>query len=416
MALIPVMLGSRVMKKQKPLLKGTDVRRLQQTLKHLGFFRSRVDGVFGENTKISVRTFQKAFSQKPTGVVDDKTIKILKLLLKFNLANWVTFQRDFNHSGHSRIPIPVDLILSGHKKIAGIISINYYKDKLIITMSSGVSAFDRMFKNTIWENMEIMPKGHSTIWDHQILTPSGYLAVIDIFSGKIIKRVDVSQFTSPVTVNKGVVYASSDTGVLYAFDQKHHVLWKYRADGTICPPCVGYDNIYFASSNGTVYCLDDNGMLNWRTKISDIIVNPISVHDGKVFVTGYSNRTHAINPITGEIMWKRNSDTGELTVPAFHDDFMLLANDMCRVFAISTQSADIKWKFELRAPPSTPPVVCNDTAFFGTENGLIAYDLIRHEDKTYLCGEKITALAQGSFDIYVASESRLFRLSPKTTI
>ncbi|MGB3963867.1 MAG: peptidoglycan-binding domain-containing protein, partial [Tepidanaerobacteraceae bacterium] len=61
MSLPRVAFGSRQLKKQRPLIKGTDVRRLQQALKHLGFFRARVDGVFGYRTSEAVREFQSFF-------------------------------------------------------------------------------------------------------------------------------------------------------------------------------------------------------------------------------------------------------------------------------------------------------------------------------------------------------------------
>ena len=51
--------GSRPLSKQKPLMKGSDVRRLQQVLKYLGFFNARIDGVFGYDTFSAVKEFQR---------------------------------------------------------------------------------------------------------------------------------------------------------------------------------------------------------------------------------------------------------------------------------------------------------------------------------------------------------------------
>ncbi len=413
MNLTPVQMGSRVIKRQKPPLEGTDVRRLQQILKHLGFFKSRVDGVFGENTEIAVRCFQKAFAVNPTGIVDDITISILMNLAQRDLGNWITFQRDFAHTGHSEVKIPVELKLSAVKKISEIISINFYGDKLVVTAAGGICAFDYRFKRVVWENNGIKPRGHSTISNYRIFVPSGALAVIDIFSGRIKEMINVSQFALPVAISEGVMYASSDTGILYAFDQNHTVLWKYMADGTISPPAVGYDNIYFASSNGSIYCLDGKGMLNWKVGIADIVKHPLCIYDGKIFAIGYGTGIYAINPLSGDILWKMGVDMCELMPPAFHDDFMLIVDDMCRASAISTQRPEIKWTLPLSALPSTPPVICHNTAFFGIDDGLVVYDLLRGEQKKYLEGTRIRVLAQACFDIYVASDSRLFRLSPK---
>ncbi|WP_213975574.1 peptidoglycan-binding domain-containing protein [Tepidanaerobacter acetatoxydans] len=61
--------GSRVLKKQKPLLKGSDVRHLQQALKRLGAFNARIDGVFGYETMQAVREFQRDYIFKDEQVL-----------------------------------------------------------------------------------------------------------------------------------------------------------------------------------------------------------------------------------------------------------------------------------------------------------------------------------------------------------
>ena len=62
---LPLMsLGSRPLKQQKPLIKGTDVRHLQQALKRLGFLKSGIDGVFGHKTLQAVKEFQKTLNLK----------------------------------------------------------------------------------------------------------------------------------------------------------------------------------------------------------------------------------------------------------------------------------------------------------------------------------------------------------------
>lgn len=54
-----------------PYLRGHDVAELQERLNSLGFFRGKVDGVFGVSTDTAVREFQKAISMEPTGLVTD---------------------------------------------------------------------------------------------------------------------------------------------------------------------------------------------------------------------------------------------------------------------------------------------------------------------------------------------------------
>lgn len=53
--------------------KGTDVRELQGRLKHLGYYKGRIDGDFGWGTYWSVRNFQYKFGMKVDGVAGSKT-------------------------------------------------------------------------------------------------------------------------------------------------------------------------------------------------------------------------------------------------------------------------------------------------------------------------------------------------------
>jgi N-acetylmuramoyl-L-alanine amidase len=52
---------------------GTDVRELQGRLKHLGYYKGRIDGDFGWGTYWAVRNFQYKFGMKVDGIVGPKT-------------------------------------------------------------------------------------------------------------------------------------------------------------------------------------------------------------------------------------------------------------------------------------------------------------------------------------------------------
>ncbi|MEO8148500.1 MAG: P-loop NTPase fold protein [Bacteroidia bacterium] len=57
---------------------GERVKEIQTILKDLGFFASKIDGIYGRSTHASVVSFQAAFKLPPTGEVDETTYNFIK--------------------------------------------------------------------------------------------------------------------------------------------------------------------------------------------------------------------------------------------------------------------------------------------------------------------------------------------------
>jgi len=62
---------------------GDDVIELQSRLKYIGYFKGKVDGVFGWGTYWSLRNFQSAFGIKVDGIASTQTIKKLQKVTKY---------------------------------------------------------------------------------------------------------------------------------------------------------------------------------------------------------------------------------------------------------------------------------------------------------------------------------------------
>ena len=57
--------------------RGNEVRKLQTKLKELGFYNGSIDGIFGNNTKKAVISFQKSKGLKADGIAGPKTLLYL---------------------------------------------------------------------------------------------------------------------------------------------------------------------------------------------------------------------------------------------------------------------------------------------------------------------------------------------------
>ncbi|MDD4570833.1 MAG: PQQ-binding-like beta-propeller repeat protein, partial [Tepidanaerobacteraceae bacterium] len=405
--------GSRPLNKQKPLIKGSDVRRLQQALKHLGFFNAHIDGVFGYETIQAVRKFQKAFNIKQKGIVDEEEFEILKELMQSGINNWHTTQKDYAHSGYCPVPILTQLTISWTRRIPDIIGLNCRAERLIVTTRKEVLAIDLKSGDKLWKSKEIFPEGPSTISEGRVMVPAHTLEILDIYSGKRQNSINADIFTLPVAARGKRIYAPS-RGNLYTFDRKGNVLWKYGTLGAYSTsPTLGYDMVYFASYDRNVYCLDEKGVLYWKVKTPDIIQVPLTIWDGKIFALSRESWISAFNPLVGSTIWRKKFSDEEFIMPAFHQDFMLLVNLAGQVTALSFQRAEVKWVVDLPAVPTTSPIVCKNTFFIGTQEGLMAYNINTLGNKRYLEDEKITAIVPGAMSLFIATEQELVKLSPE---
>ncbi|CAA6812510.1 MAG: Unknown protein [uncultured Sulfurovum sp.] len=59
--------------------RGHKVKVLQRSLKQRGFYRGRIDGVFGKGLKRAVKKFQRNHRIYPNGVASKKTLRLLRL-------------------------------------------------------------------------------------------------------------------------------------------------------------------------------------------------------------------------------------------------------------------------------------------------------------------------------------------------
>lgn len=75
-------LGDRLLYQTRPMLRGDDVRELQERLGRLGFDAGQVDGIFGPETAAAVRDFQDNVGVRADGRVGQETSAALRRLFR----------------------------------------------------------------------------------------------------------------------------------------------------------------------------------------------------------------------------------------------------------------------------------------------------------------------------------------------
>lgn len=73
-------LGDRLIYLQSPMLRGDDVAELQQRLGALGFDPGRVDGIFGQDTRDALESFQRNAGLQPDAICGPNSVKSLRQL------------------------------------------------------------------------------------------------------------------------------------------------------------------------------------------------------------------------------------------------------------------------------------------------------------------------------------------------
>lgn len=405
-------ISSRKLSQQKPLQKGTDVRFLQQMLKYLDFYKGRVDGIFGFQTKIAVLNFQKAFKTKPTGIIDDTHFEILQNLRSYNIEQWNTPRKGFDNTGYFPTPLPSNLNTTAKKNIKDIIGITAFANILIITAKTGIYAFNLDTSKLLWKNTKVLPKAEAIVQNYKAYIPSEELTILDALTGKKLITFP-GNFTQPVAVENSTIYAPTDGGRLLALKNNGSLKWQYDTQSALCTtPALANNLIYFSAFDRSAYCLDKKGIPYWKQKLPDITKIPPALWQNKFYIISVSGDFVCLDSFTGDILWQKKFPDEEYLPPAFFDDNMVVTDIRGNIYCVDTKDGDLCWAKDIRLPITSSPITCPTCIFLGTDTGLWTYDKKADGKVINLEGHTIKAMAYTRFDLFVATDKQLMRISP----
>lgn len=96
---------------------GPNVELLQSTLQKLGFFSGTIDGIFGNQTKLAVQSFQRAFGLTPDGIVGNATWNRLFPYLN-GYTSYRIMPRDTLYAIANRFNTSIERILMANHNIS----------------------------------------------------------------------------------------------------------------------------------------------------------------------------------------------------------------------------------------------------------------------------------------------------------
>jgi outer membrane protein assembly factor BamB len=192
------------------------------------------------------------------------------------------------------------------------------------------------------------------------------LTAFDPDDGSVLWTCDLGvndySFASPAIGPNRILYAPSDSGILYAISPAGQVLWQADAAafgavfGMRSSPAVGADGtIYLGTADGDtktpLIAVSGDGTVEWMFEPQnlpegvepthfDIYSSPALGSDGTIYFGHEIGRVYALDPEDGSMQWMVETEAGiTWSSPAVAADGTLFVADLSgRLYAIATAS------------------------------------------------------------------------------
>ena len=177
-------------------------------------------------------------------------------------------------------------------------------------------------------------------------------------------------------VDNQLLYVGSSDNHMYAFDCiSGTIVWNFKTENEIlCSPTIYSDTIYFGNwvlssqpediENCFLFSVDKfSGRLIWKTRTKEDVDTP-SVQNGIAYY-GCCDGLYAIYCDTGKLKYKVVTEdyVGEISII---ENFIYFTSAKY-LYCYDTIECKVFWQFETGSDINSPPVINNETVYFGSE-------------------------------------------------
>lgn len=190
-----------------------------------------------------------------------------------------------------------------------------------------------------------------------------------------------NKINSEAAIVDGVAYIGSGDGFLYALDATTGAeRWRFDAGAAVdCGPAVANGMVFITTRNDELIALStDDGSEQWRFAKAKSDSSAV-LDDGRLIMQGNDGNVYALDPATGDELWR--FDTGLTTgrTPAYVDGIVLAGTEEGTLFAIDATDGTERWSFASKGGLMLTTVVDRGAVYQaisdGAGNGLYALDL-----------------------------------------
>jgi outer membrane protein assembly factor BamB len=157
----------------------------------------------------------------------------------------------------------------------------------------------------------------------------GHVSRLDAETGEGEWTRDLfGQVRQPLAVRRGVVYAVTEGGELYALDEYGDGYWRVDLPAKCqTPPTSVGRQVFVGTFDGFVHAVDTTrANLAWSTEVGGFAKGGIAVADGTVYADG-GRKLHALDADTGERRWAFDVGTTGDHTPVVAGDTVLTTGD-----------------------------------------------------------------------------------------
>ncbi len=176
-----------------------------------------------------------------------------------------------------------------------------------------------------------------------------------------------------------VILAPDGEGVLYGLSNSGEELWQLKASdhGLWSHAVTDGEAAYLTTVDHFVYAINpQTGNVLWKTELDNVLMSSpaVDVANGTLYIGSLSGKLIALNAANGKVVWTTQLKGGIWSAPAVDGETLYLGTvdgQIGTFYALNAQDGSVLWKNEEAASIIGGALVLEDQVVYVTEAGLV---------------------------------------------
>jgi len=187
------------------------------------------------------------------------------------------------------------------------------------------------------------------------------------------------KYIGPVLADGASFYAPNTNNTLYALNTSGSLRWTFSTTHALwAKPLTDGSQVFIASMDHYVYALDpETGEQIWKTEdMGGAIVSSFAFDPrGVLYVGTIGADVSAVDSSNGKILWQSPTKGWVWSKPVLQDETLFIADQDGNVYALDTKNGAILWQIQPDSGADrgilSTPVVVDQTLYFASQAGIL---------------------------------------------